>query len=153
VDHHVRRRALAARLDALRSTRYCERLLHTRYLTGFTGSNGQVVVAGALFMTDGRYTEQSARGGRPGARDLPASAAWRRARPLGVARLGPGPRRRRRNAVSWEPEGVGAAQVPVDSVVKDEEEQRIRDAQRVPTGLRRILEWLRRVTEARSRTS
>jgi Xaa-Pro dipeptidase len=64
VDHHVRRRALAARLpelevDALLVTTQ----LHTRYLTGFTGSNGQVLVTpeGDLLMTDGRYTEQSRR--------------------------------------------------------------------------------------------
>jgi Xaa-Pro dipeptidase len=39
------------------------RLLHTRYLTGFTGSNGQVLVRpdDAMFLTDGRYTEQSRR--------------------------------------------------------------------------------------------
>jgi len=36
-------------------------LTNVRYLTGFTGSNGQVLVAGGagVFFTDGRYTEQS----------------------------------------------------------------------------------------------
>jgi len=64
VDHHVRRRALAARLDDLSvDALLVTRLLHTRYLTGFTGSNGQVLVRpdAAIFMTDGRYTEQSRR--------------------------------------------------------------------------------------------
>ena len=36
-------------------------LTNVRYLTGFTGSNGQVLVTegGGVFFTDGRYTEQS----------------------------------------------------------------------------------------------
>jgi Xaa-Pro dipeptidase len=37
-------------------------LINVRYLTGFTGSNGQVVVArdgSAVFLTDGRYEEQA----------------------------------------------------------------------------------------------
>jgi len=44
-------------LDALVVTR----LPNVRYLTGFTGSNGQVVIGrdGAVFLTDGRYEEQS----------------------------------------------------------------------------------------------
>jgi Xaa-Pro aminopeptidase len=64
VDHQLRRRALAACLDDLSvDALLITRLLHTRYLTGFTGSNGQVLVrpGGALFLTDGRYTEQSRR--------------------------------------------------------------------------------------------
>ena len=64
MDHQLRRRALAARLDDLSiDALLITRLLHTRYLTGFTGSNGQVLVRrdGALFLTDGRYTEQSRR--------------------------------------------------------------------------------------------
>ena len=59
----MRRRALAARLadlgvDAVVVTRP----VHVRYLTGFTGSNAQVVLtAGAeVFLTDGRYTTQAA---------------------------------------------------------------------------------------------
>lgn len=63
MDHHVRRRALVARLgelgcDALLLTRP----LHVRYLTGFTGSNAQLLVFAdgrAAFLTDGRYTEQA----------------------------------------------------------------------------------------------
>jgi len=64
VDHRVRRDALSARLEDLSvDALLITRLLHTRYLTGFTGSNGQVLVRrdGALFLTDGRYTEQSRR--------------------------------------------------------------------------------------------
>lgn len=64
MDHPLRRSRLAARLpdlevEALLSTR----LPNVRYLTGFTGSNGQVLVSGgdAVFFTDGRYTEQSRR--------------------------------------------------------------------------------------------
>ena len=64
MDHQLRRRALAARLDDLSiDALLITRLLHTRYLTGFTGSNGQVLIRPdeALFLTDGRYTEQSRR--------------------------------------------------------------------------------------------
>jgi Xaa-Pro aminopeptidase len=66
VDHHLRRNKLSARLpeleiDALLVTR----LPNVRYVTGFTGSNGQALVTsdgdGDVFMTDGRYTEQSRR--------------------------------------------------------------------------------------------
>lgn len=63
MDHGLRRERLAARLaeleiDALVVTR----LPNVRYLTGFTGSNAQVVVAreGGVFLTDGRYDTQSA---------------------------------------------------------------------------------------------
>ncbi len=64
MDHQLRRRALAARLEDLSvDALLVTKLLHTRYLTGFTGSNGQVLVRpdDALFLTDGRYTEQSRR--------------------------------------------------------------------------------------------
>ncbi len=46
-------------IDALLVTR----LPNVRYLTGFTGSNGQVLVSPgeSVFLTDGRYTEQSRR--------------------------------------------------------------------------------------------
>jgi Xaa-Pro aminopeptidase len=64
VDHRVRRRAVAARLgelgvDALLVTS----LVNTRYLTGFTGSNGQVLLGDdlELFLTDGRYGTSSRR--------------------------------------------------------------------------------------------
>ena len=66
MDHRVRRTKLSARLqeldvDALLVTR----LPNVRYLTGFTGSNGQTLVTasgeGSVFLTDGRYVEQSRR--------------------------------------------------------------------------------------------
>lgn len=63
MDHRLRRALLAERLaelgiDAL----MVSRLANVRYLTGFTGSNGQVVVTRdgtATFLTDGRYGEQA----------------------------------------------------------------------------------------------
>jgi Xaa-Pro aminopeptidase len=62
VDHQLRRTTLAAscadlQIDALLVTR----LPNVRYLTGFTGSNGQLLVGagGTVFFTDGRYTERS----------------------------------------------------------------------------------------------
>lgn len=62
MGHDVRRAALAGRLaelgiDALLSTH----LPNVRYLTGYSGSNGQVLVGkdDAVFFTDGRYREQA----------------------------------------------------------------------------------------------
>jgi len=63
VDHGLRRSRLAGRLaelelDALVVTR----LPNVRYLTGFTGSTAQVVLArdgDTTFLTDGRYGEQA----------------------------------------------------------------------------------------------
>jgi Xaa-Pro aminopeptidase len=62
VDHRLRRDRLAERLgelglDAILITR----LPNVRYLTGFTGSNAQLVlgVADQTFFTDGRYDHQS----------------------------------------------------------------------------------------------
>jgi Xaa-Pro aminopeptidase len=64
VDFSGRRHRLATRLpdlaiDALLVTR----LPNVRYLTGFTGSNGQVMVGSekSVLLTDGRYTEQARR--------------------------------------------------------------------------------------------
>lgn len=64
MDHHMRRTTLCARsaelgIDAFLVTGGT----NVRYLTGFTGSNGQALVAGdgGVFFTDGRYTEQSRR--------------------------------------------------------------------------------------------
>jgi Xaa-Pro aminopeptidase len=53
-----------ARLDDLGvDAFFVSRLQNVRYLTGFTGSNGQALLgrSGAVFFTDGRYTEQSRR--------------------------------------------------------------------------------------------
>jgi Xaa-Pro aminopeptidase len=58
----MRRRALAARLDDLGvDALLVTRLVHVRYLTGFTGSNAQAIVTpdDDLFLTDGRYTAQA----------------------------------------------------------------------------------------------
>ena len=62
MDHQLRRTRLTARLhelevDALLVTR----MPNVRYLTGFTGSNALALVGDAetVFITDGRYTEQS----------------------------------------------------------------------------------------------
>jgi Xaa-Pro dipeptidase len=62
VDHGVRRERLRARLEELGvDALLVTGLPNVRYLTGFTGSNAQVVVgsAGCLFLTDGRYSAQS----------------------------------------------------------------------------------------------
>lgn len=65
MDHGLRRSRLAERLGELElDALVVTRLPNVRYLTGFTGSNGQVVVAadgGATFLTDGRYGERSGR--------------------------------------------------------------------------------------------
>jgi Xaa-Pro aminopeptidase len=62
VDHALRRSVLTARLDDLGVDGvFVTALPNVRYLTGFTGSNGAVLVArdGAAFFTDGRYIERS----------------------------------------------------------------------------------------------
>jgi Xaa-Pro aminopeptidase len=62
VDHRLRRARLASRLVELGADGFLiSRLPNVRYMTGFTGSNGQVLVTpnGAAFFTDGRYTEQA----------------------------------------------------------------------------------------------
>jgi Xaa-Pro dipeptidase len=63
VDHALRRSRLSGRveelgIDALLVTRSP----NVRYLTGFTGSNGQLLLAseGSAFLTDGRYAAQAA---------------------------------------------------------------------------------------------
>ena len=95
MDHHLRRRALAARLDALDvDAMLVTRLPNTRYLTGFTGSNGVVLVArdAAVFLTDGRYTEQSRRE-VPDVERVTFTRSYRpdvaeRCAALGISRLG-----------------------------------------------------------------
>ena len=63
MDHGLRRSRLAERLSALGiDALIVTRLPNVRYLTGFTGSNGQGVVGAdgsAVFLTDGRYDERS----------------------------------------------------------------------------------------------
>jgi Xaa-Pro dipeptidase len=62
VDHPLRRARLGERLRELDiEALLVTRAPNVRYLTGFTGSNGQVVVTptSAVFFTDGRYTEQA----------------------------------------------------------------------------------------------
>lgn len=62
MDHRLRRSRLAERLDALEvDALVVTRLPNVRYLTGFTGSNAQVIVgrSACVFLTDGRYDEQS----------------------------------------------------------------------------------------------
>jgi Xaa-Pro aminopeptidase len=95
VDHRVRRRAVAARLgelgvDALLVTS----LVNTRYLTGFTGSNGQLLLGEdlELFLTDGRYGTSSRRE-VPDIERSSAERSYRGAvvdwcRSAGIARLG-----------------------------------------------------------------
>jgi Xaa-Pro aminopeptidase len=64
VDHALRRSRLAARLPDLGvDAVFVTRLPNVRYLTGFTGSNGQLLLGaeGAAFFTDGRYEEQARR--------------------------------------------------------------------------------------------
>ncbi|MFN2589583.1 MAG: M24 family metallopeptidase [Actinomycetota bacterium] len=63
MDHPDRRRRLAARLDELQAEAFLvTHLPNVRYLTGFSGSNAQLLVTssdGVLF-TDGRYDQQAA---------------------------------------------------------------------------------------------
>lgn len=63
MDHGGRRGRLAARLDDLKvDALLITRLVNVRYLTGFTGSNGQLLLsAQPAFFTDPRYDEQSAK--------------------------------------------------------------------------------------------
>jgi Xaa-Pro aminopeptidase len=64
VDQATRRERLAARLPELEADAFLiTRLPNVRYLTGFSGSNGQLVLTsrGGAFLTDGRYAEQARR--------------------------------------------------------------------------------------------
>ncbi len=95
MDHALRRERLDAHiaelgLDALLVTR----LPNVRYLTGFTGSNGQLLLTRdrAIFFTDGRYTEQSTQEvpdlERVTYRDGFAAAVAEACGRLGVSRVG-----------------------------------------------------------------
>lgn len=58
-DFPARRDAVRDRLEGV-ETLLVTSMDNVRYLTGFTGSNGQLLLADEpLFLTDGRYTEQS----------------------------------------------------------------------------------------------
>jgi Xaa-Pro aminopeptidase len=93
VDHHLRRRSLADRLDDLGvDALLVTRPLNVRYLTGFTGSNAQALVGRAetVFFTDGRYTEQS-RHEAPDVERVTYAQTYREVLPSwtdGVVRLG-----------------------------------------------------------------
>lgn len=61
MDHAGRRARLGGRLEELGlDALLVTRLVNVRYLTGFTGSNGQLLVTAAdgVFLTDGRYEGQ-----------------------------------------------------------------------------------------------
>jgi Xaa-Pro aminopeptidase len=64
VDHAGRRARLAARIGEFEVDAFLvTRLPNVRHLTGFSGSNGQLLVTpdSGLFLTDGRYVEQAKR--------------------------------------------------------------------------------------------
>jgi Xaa-Pro aminopeptidase len=64
VDRASRRERLTARLPEIGAEAFLiTRLPNVRYLSGFTGSNGQLLLTAqdGLFLTDGRYAEQSRR--------------------------------------------------------------------------------------------
>jgi Xaa-Pro aminopeptidase len=64
MDHAARRRRLGGRFDELGvEALLVTRIVNVRYLTGFTGTNGQIVVTreGGTFFTDSRYREQCRR--------------------------------------------------------------------------------------------
>ena len=63
MDHAERRRLLARRLDELEvEALLVMRQVNVRYLTGFTGSNGQLLLSGEpVLFTDPRYDEQSSK--------------------------------------------------------------------------------------------
>jgi Xaa-Pro aminopeptidase len=94
VDHASRRERLTARLPDIEAEAFLiTRLPNVRYLSGFAGSNGQLLLTsdGGFFLTDGRYAEQS----RREVPDLRRSVDWRDFAPrfaeacaeLGVSRV------------------------------------------------------------------
>ncbi len=95
MDHSLRRTRLAERLDALEVDAVLStHLPNVRYLSGYSGSNGQMLVGanGSRFFTDGRYIEQSRRE-VPDVERVIYSTDWieqltRACRELGVKRLG-----------------------------------------------------------------
>src|SRR5205085_11248624 len=61
LDHPLRRTNLVETLPEAVQAMLVTSLPNVRYLTGFSGSNAQLLIGrqGAVFFTDGRYTEQS----------------------------------------------------------------------------------------------
>jgi Xaa-Pro aminopeptidase len=100
--------------------------VNVRYLTGFTGSNGQVLVTpdGAVFFTDGRYTEQAGHQVRDAERvtyeQTYRDAVSERTR-SGIGRLGFEARALTvaDHAKLAEALGAAAELVPVDGLVED----------------------------------
>jgi Xaa-Pro aminopeptidase len=96
MDHGTRRERLASRLPALEvDALLITRLPNVRYLTGFTGSNGQLLLTAseALFFTDSRYEEQARRQVPDMVREIHPHAAFpaafaRAARDAGAERMG-----------------------------------------------------------------
>jgi Xaa-Pro aminopeptidase len=95
MDHGLRRRRLVERLGGLGvEAMLLSTPANVRYLSGFTGSHGRLLVAGgeSVLLTDGRYAEQATREA-PGLELIVsqtglAAPALERARRLGVSRLG-----------------------------------------------------------------
>ena len=158
MDHQLRRTTLAARLGDLGADAvFVTRLTNVRYLTGFTGSNGQVLVtaSGSVFFTDGRYTEQS-RHEVPDVERVtyassPGSSLREQCARLGVARLGfeahdVSVAAHGRLADVLEDVELVATQDAVERLrwIKDEEElAALRDAQRVTDlAFDDIVDWL-----------
>ena len=125
----LRHRLEAARCEALLVTR----LVNIRYLTGFSGSAALLLVLPdeAVFVTDGRYREQSAaqleaagvparicasspEGGRAAQRDA-LSAAARGVRRIGLEASGVSWADQRAYAAEWFP---GAQLVPTEGLVE-----------------------------------
>jgi Xaa-Pro aminopeptidase len=95
MDHAARRQRLAARLPSLEvDALLVTRLPNVRYLTGFTGSNGQLLLtpSEAVFFTDRRYEEQARRQVPDARREIyQREFAWvvgKVCRDAGVERLG-----------------------------------------------------------------
>ena len=138
MDHARRRTRLEGALDELElDALLVTRLVNVRYLTGFTGTNDQLLAArnAGVFLTDGRYEEQSERQ----VHDLE-----RRIYPRGLARaLGDECRGREVKRLGFESSGVtfktwqeldrleGVELVPTEDIVerlrwiKDPEELRL----------------------------
>jgi Xaa-Pro aminopeptidase len=95
VDHRLRRGNLIDRLPEIEVDAFLVTgLPNVRYLTGFTGSNGQALIAPeeSVFFTDGRYTERSRHEVPDLDRVTYSASFWEsladRAARLGIRRLG-----------------------------------------------------------------